>query len=554
MKTRQVVILSCMMLGLLASNCDLLESPSPQVPKSGATVSPGAQSLVLATQVAPTSTVQPTVATTSASTPTNNALPPEPSAPLLLTATSTPLSEPIVAVQREGDGFRIEASSPTISESLHLAGWIDSSRLVVTTIHEGQYGLYADATYLADLATASARRLEVDGTGWIIPGLNKQEALLVQGEDHTPFSVALLDVASGQIQTILSEESGQPQWLTSAKRDSVLRNVIGLESATWLDENLVVLKLTLKLVLEGNAGYATPGRLLLLQLHAPKFRVLADEGELAAVLPNGRLLIRPGWVDGPLEVLVPHYDGQPIQITPGGPWTETWAVSPNGKLVAWFEMDDPWPGHRNYLPDWLDSSGPFPMVRSIVIWDRGKGQIRRFPMKVIFWPDIQLHWRKDNSAVVYSGYPPGKSKQLALYQMKPNGQTTELAHYDGDGLIRVLADGIDGSLYFMVGPKSRGNNYWDRPVETQFARMHPDGKLEVLSTQVSGFNNRYLDEPGLLISPETDTSALVTNLATGNTSRFSNSAGVHFSPDGQWIVDIGWNAPLRIIPVKPNPP
>ena len=98
----------------------------------------------------------------------------------------------------------------------------------------------------------------------------------------------------------------------------------------------------------------------------------------------------------------------------------------------------------------------------------------------------------------------------------------------------------------MVGPKSRGNDYWNRKVKRQLTRMHPDGKLEVLSEQVFGFDSIYLEKPGLLISPETSSTALITNLATGATNLHSRSVGAVYSPDGKWFVDEGWATPLHI--------
>jgi hypothetical protein len=538
---------------LLLAGCQLGASQPPtRLPVAATVQDDNVSHLLLATpSVANTPRPRntPTAITTAVPVPTQTAptaIPPQPS-------TTPTFPEPVVALTRDGTGYRIDGKAPGFDGTLYLAGWMDPSHLVLTWRFHDQKGLHPTASYLADLSNVQMHRLIMPGIGRVIPREDGKKAILLPEYD-APRNISLLDVATAHMETVLSTDSSLVQWTTNRQRQEVLddvRDVLG--DATWITKDAFVLKFPLKSVQDPGLAYTAPGRLVLVQSQAHKVRVLAKEGELAAVLPSGRLLLRPGWLGGPLQVLVPPYDSPPIQIARAGPWTERWAVSANGQYIAWFEMDDPAPTRGRFLPEWFRSAGPIPPVRTLAIWDRTKGRVRHFPVSGVHWPQIRLRWRNDNSALLFSGAPPDNPEHTALFEITRDGIITLLARYSGDGVVTFLAEGKDRSLYYTIAQSINWNPYWDPRLPTQLTRRYPDGKLEVLPELENENNSYYLEQPGILITEKVvhpQTELTIRELGSNDVRIMQTALNPTLSKDGQWLVHSVWGGPVFIIPTK----
>lgn len=115
------------------------------------------------------------------------------------------------------------------------------------------------------------------------------------------------------------------------------------------------------------------GKVLLANVAQRQVHLLAEPGQLAAVLPDGSLLLRRGWVNGELQHLAPAYD-KAVAVAPGGPWTWGWAVSPEGRRVAWLEMTPPPGDWSERLPAGCCSGDSPPVVSAVAVWDRTTGR------------------------------------------------------------------------------------------------------------------------------------------------------------------------------------
>jgi hypothetical protein len=443
------------------------------------------------------------------------------------------------------NGFRVEGTTSGISGVFNEVGWADDSHLLLTWtfyIQSGpDYGVYPRATYLIDTAAARISMLPVSGIGRVVPQHDGKKVVLLPAFG-APLSVAVLDLASSQVETIISADPVVPQWLSGTERQEVLNWFLGTSTVIWLDTDTFVLNF--------NSGdkfsFIHPGKIVLVQLQSHKIRMLTDQGQAVAALPDGSLLLRSGWVDGPVVVLTPPYDGQSTEVTTSGPWTDGWAVSPDGRRVAWFDLEGVLvPGDPDYLPDFLPSSYPKPEAKNLIIWDRMTNQTQRYWVKGVRWPYDNLHWRKDSKAVLFAGTAQDTPEHIALIQMDLTGQSAILADYTWPGTIQVHAEGKDGSLYYTVGPEPFGHPPRGR---TEFAHRYPDGVIIVLPTQ--GWKSQYLEEADLLVTYEGSTRLNILDLTNGTIRSIDVKGSAEVSPNGRWVAHNAWSEPVSIVSIK----
>jgi hypothetical protein len=450
--------------------------------------------------------------------------------------TPTSNSQPLTLL-READGFRIAAAYGGIGSK-----WIDSSHMIINWAPD--INKRPNTTFLADLATLQLHELPISGTTSVIPSKDGKQAILTP-DFGQPLGAALLDVSSGQVQTVFSLDATVPQWTDVADRSWTNQNRPANVDATWIDDDAFILKIGSGAKLE----YQSPGKLLLVHLKSQEVQVLTQEGELAAVLPDGSLLLRTGWVDGPLEVLAPPYDAPPTAVTPGGPWTEVWSVSPNGQWVAWFEMEPLTHLGYRYLPQL--PGGGIPPVKSLVFWEVSSGEVKRFPVDSAEWPYIGLFWRRDNSGVAFSA---NNWEHVSLRQITPNGQLTVLATYEKQGVIWTYAETDDGSLYYFAAGRpwvtSNFESFNDQ-LTAGLVRRFPDGQLKVISPR--GLRISYLEASNQILVTDTSSTITVVDLGTDTVRERQYGTppvSVQHSPDGQWVAYGSYIGPVHIVPIK----
>jgi hypothetical protein len=309
------------------------------------------------------------------------------------------------------------------------------------------------------------------------------------------------------------------------------------------------------------SAIAPPDKLFVMNLNDHQKRMLSEQGVIATALPDGSLVIRTGWVDGPIQLLAPPYDAPPTTIAPAGPWTERWFLSPDGETLAWVEMDPPSdPKHSlpdDYLPELMGDSTTkiWPNVRSIVIWNSESGKVQRYPATDMAWPYIDLFWTNDSQTIIYQSDVLKGQGQIALTKMATDGSRSTLVTFPFYGRASVLAEGTDSSLYLQIGDwnwNGDTRNY-DRDILNQLVQLHPDGSLKVIldnvtasATEVS--NNQLIvagDEHQWLIDLNTGIPSAIPT--PNNCSEYS----AH-SPGGRWLLQGTDCGPTRITLTQQN--
>jgi hypothetical protein len=287
-----------------------------------------------------------------------------------------------------------------------------------------------------------------------------------------------------------------------------------------------------------NRGMWPWGKVLLVDIAKQKVSTLMESGQVAAVLADGMLLIRPGWIDGPLKAITPPYADPPQTVAPGGPWTEGWEVSPDGKRVAWLEMAPPSGDWSKRLPNDCCSGEPKPIPYALVAWDGTMPSDYLYMNEHQVYPmawrqDTHLTWRKDGTAVLYAGHALDNPEQTALHQLSlMDRKTTTLGRHYWYGGIQVNAESADGSIYYQVSGHTGQN------VST-LVRRHPDGQLEILREGLPLWNQETrsgwrVDATGRLIVTENGTTT-VEDLSTGDTFKASTPFDAAISPDSKWV-------------------
>ena len=431
---------------------------------------------------------------------------------------------------REGDGFRLGTAEGRLSSGTLFDGWLDPSHLLVRWHHPTDQSQIA--TYLADLNSGKTLLLDTKSDiALALPSPDSKRAVLLHWSeyskaDNSPRAL-MLDMDSGEVQTIFDLDPTAPQWSAEVTAHNWnFGDVYVYLKGEWAGQDYFVLTLRPRLEVD-YAPYGDWGKVLLVDVAGKHVRVLAEEGQVAAILPNRGVLLRLGWVDGDLQFLPLPPTGAPVKIATRGHWTQGWAVSPDGLKVAWLEAVAP-PG------DWsrrkpICCLSPQPTVQSLVVWDSSLGrEVLRSPVDHTSWflPGMSqlegsnMRWRKDGSAVLYVGHP-NNGTHTALFETDMGGRSSVLAAYDWDGYLRLHVLGNDESLYYEVGDVQ----HYRHP--QQMVRRYPKGRLEPLhegGAEMGEFVSisNYVDMRGRWVTRQ-DGDFTLQDLATGKIIRVNIS-------------------------------
>lgn len=381
---------------------------------------------------------------------------PKPTTPVVEQPTTGPV------LHKEGAGYRIAAPSGGLGAN----EWLSPTALLTTWYPAVDR---EPELFLLDVA---AGRLTKVLTGNVLRTVSTplgERALLM-----TARQVYLLDVAAAKVQPIETDAPGE------------------MSDATWLDGERYVLKV-------GGGSRAMYGYGKLVLGHAGGVRkTLAEEGHVAAVLPDGAVLVQENWIDGPLVLHTPPFDKPPVTVAPGGAWTMGFRVGLDGNTVAWQDMEAP-PG------DWTERipSGccgePGPKSKAVAFYNRLTGQVARRPVANAV-PKQQLTWSKDGVLLEVRE----QEFSTALFHMDPDGRLTRLAAHGYMGPITPVAGDVDDSLYYTVAGK--GGQNW-----TELIHLYPDGRSDLL---IEGIPSDWWVEDARLIVYK-DGFTTVTDLPTG---------------------------------------
>jgi hypothetical protein len=430
----------------------------------------------------------------------------------------TPDTDPVTLVREQG-GFRIEAAAGQLSP----VEWLDGSRLLIFWSITDP--LPPNATYLADLTTGKLRRIAINsGHPWLATQPEGQFAVVYWNEQ-----AAVIDLQSGAMQTVFARDPAVPQWATSADHRWDFGDLPSSFSATWIGRTTVVLTL---------APYAPErnlrdwGKVMLVDIAAQHVRVLAEQGHLAAVFPDGSLLTRHGWIDGKLQLFTPNTTQPPLSVAPKGFWTSSWVISPDGQNVAWLEWDSPAGDWTERIPHDCCSGEPHPTIRGIAIWDRQAKHLRRFPADGIRWLGQFLIWRQSSEALLFSRVT-NDPVSIDMVQMTLDGAQTSLASHPSYDVLGGTYERVDGSLYYAIGQLGANTG--------QVIRRYPNGRLEVIC---DGFCN--IDDRGIIHNWE-DGQVVLQDVTTGATYRGEAAARIQGpSLEIPWTVAGDYGPTLRI--------
>jgi hypothetical protein len=205
---------------------------------------------------------------------------------------------------------------------------------------------------------------------------------------------------------------------------------------------------------------------------------------------------------------------------------------------------NPPPGDwSNTLPNGCCSGDPPPTVKGIVVWDSATGKVTRFAVSEFAWssPDVgwseddRLVWSKDGSALFYSTHPT--QDRTTLHRLSLDGQVTPLVEIGVRVGLEVVAQGNDGSIYFiMVGMGCQNC--------AELTRRLPDGRLEVIRPNSVPLD-WHVDRQGRLETLK-DGGIAITDLTTGRSSQV-NFPGVQISSS-----EIAWPAINGLVPISPD--
>jgi hypothetical protein len=227
-------------------------------------------------------------------------------------------------------------------------------------------------------------------------------------------------------------------------------------------------------------SYAAPGVLKAMNLQDRQILTLADQGVIAASLPDGRLIIRTGWTDGPIQSISPPFDKSLVTIVPSGPWTEQWSLSPDKHWLAWIELEIDRNYYaaleKDYLPDIVESP-PKPWGIAVAFWNADTNEFKRFPINGATWPYNDLIWSIDSKSVLFQQSTADPREGMSLARLSLDGHSEVLATYPFVGAITPIAESSNGSVYFRVGEKSIVDiQHMDRPLnETKIVKVNPVG-------------------------------------------------------------------------------
>jgi hypothetical protein len=176
-----------------------------------------------------------------------------------------------------------------------------------------------------------------------------------------------------------------------------------------------------------------------------------------------------------------------------------------------------------------------------VQWNRATGQVQRFTLSGLRWPqDTYLRWRRDGAAILFAGTPLDHPEHTALFQITLKGKTSTLVRHEWEGNLFVDYERRDGSLYYVIGGRDGQN-------DGQLMRRYPDGRLEELCGGIP--LPCSVDEHGLLISKKHDLT-IIQDLVTGAIRREAAPQDTQLSPNGQWSIRGSSDSTLLISRIK----
>lgn len=454
------------------------------------------------------------------------------------TPTMTPTATPTVipgreaALVRDGDRLRLEAQGDGLAGS-----WWVGPNYVLVGWRSGTgstKGLY----FLIDVRAGTMRQVLVGkALEWVSPSPYGKRAILMWGRGNRggeELGAALLDMESGELETIYSLGPSARQWTLPEDRRWEFGQVNAAVSAAWVTTDTVVLSLRPEV---GGAlsGY---GRHLLVDVGVRRVRTLVERGQLAVFFKDGSLLMRRGGFSGPLLYYAPPYDA-PITAMVGGVWSEAWTPSPDGVHAAWLETPPP-PGDWSERLPYDYGKTPWPKPNAVVVWNRFTGQLDRYHIVDTHSERVAtLRWRKSSRSLLYTGASSETPGEFGLTQLELNGRTSLLVRPPWKVNVHVYAEGNDDSLYYGI---SEGIGH-----PTQYSRRYADGQVEDLFTS-SDTPYYFVDEVVVRIQGDITT---IQDLATGVILRRAALPKVaSLSPDFNWAYHWPSVSVLEILPIK----
>lgn len=468
---------------------------------------------------------------------------PIPTVAAQITPTRLPNSPP-VSLARESDGFRLDVHEGSAYFGSPLGSpWVGPSRLLVEWVGtpSSPGGSHRYATYILDTANGKLVTLpgnEPNRNVFLSPDGNR--AVMVW--QSITLRVAIYDFRSGELHTVIDIEPGATQWAGPAIDLSGFRpgtEVFVDAVPVWAGND----RFALNVMRRSEAGPESNwNKALLVDIPRQEVRALVEQGIAVAAWPDGSVLLRGTRIDGAMQLFRPG-DKSPRTIVAAGPWNIGWSVSPDGNRVAWLEMTPPPGDWSERLPSPCCSDDPLPIAHGIVVWDHAAGKLQRLEARDfagstpdVGWSEWQtLRWSNDSSALFYAAHP--SQGHTRLYRLSLNGQATALVDLDKHVGFDVIAEGDDGSVYYLIIGMDCQNC-------SQLTRRRPDGAIEAVHPNGISVEWR-VDEWGHLEVLK-DGGVTITDLSSGQ-SHHVNFPGQQVGSD-----QIGWSTVSRLIPVSPD--
>jgi hypothetical protein len=180
-------------------------------------------------------------------------------------------------------------------------------------------------------------------------------------------------------------------------------------------------------------------------------------------------------------------------------------------------------------------------MKDIAVFDSTTGKVTRYDVSgttsfspAIFWASgDMLRWSKDSSNLFYSAHLTKDSS--TLFRLALTGQPTTLVEMDKLVGLSVMAEGNDGSVYYVVIGQDCQNC-------VQLIGRHPDGSSEVILAN-SLPTYWLVDEHGHLEQIK-DGGISLTDLSTGQSHQ------INFPGEQITGGEIGWSTLSNLVPIS----